>query len=160
MLSLLLLQRKFSVDSQLHLQQLEQFAIEPGGSEAPAPPPRIVSVWPRPGSPIPANTLRFYVEFDQPMRAAAVDRAVQLVDASGSPIEDALVPIPEGLWDARQRRLTVTLHPGEMYVVPRGVEHRPVCREEVRVVLFEPASTLNTGNVTSERTVQNPQRLI
>lgn len=92
----------------------EQFAIEPGGSEAPAPPPRIVSVWPRPGSVIPANTLRFYVEFDQPMRAAAVDRAVRLLDASGSPIEDALVPIPEGLWDARQRRLTVALHPGRI----------------------------------------------
>jgi mannose-6-phosphate isomerase-like protein (cupin superfamily) len=42
---------------------------------------------------------------------------------------------------------------GEFIVVPRGVEHRPVAEEEVWVVLFEPASTLNTGNVRNERTV-------
>jgi mannose-6-phosphate isomerase-like protein (cupin superfamily) len=46
-----------------------------------------------------------------------------------------------------------------MIVVPRGVEHRPVADEEVEVVLFEPAGTLNTGNVIDERTVQEPARL-
>ena len=76
--------------------------------------PRIVSVWPSPDEPIPANTLRFYVEFDRPMRAAAVDRAVQLVDDQGDAVADALVPVPEGLWDAERRRLTVTLHPGRI----------------------------------------------
>lgn len=50
----------------------------------------------------------------------------------------------------------VTLREGEMVVVPRGVEHRPVAREEVHVLLFEPASTLNTGNVTTDRTVERP----
>ncbi|HUP22197.1 MAG TPA: cupin domain-containing protein, partial [Thermoanaerobaculia bacterium] len=44
-------------------------------------------------------------------------------------------------------------------VVPRGVEHRPVAEEEVHVLLFEPASTLNTGNVRDERTVVAPERL-
>ena len=48
---------------------------------------------------------------------------------------------------------------GEMLVVPRGVEHRPVAEEEVEVVLFEPASTVNTGNVRSERTVTELKRV-
>jgi len=49
--------------------------------------------------------------------------------------------------------------PGEFIIVPRGVEHRPVAAEEVHVLLFEPASTLNTGNVRDERTVDRPARL-
>jgi mannose-6-phosphate isomerase-like protein (cupin superfamily) len=53
----------------------------------------------------------------------------------------------------------VTVGEGEFIVVPRGVEHRPVADEEAHVVLFEPASTLNTGNVTNERTVERPARL-
>lgn len=53
----------------------------------------------------------------------------------------------------------VTLREGEMLVVPQGVEHRPVAREEVHVLLFEPAGTLNTGNVATERTVQRLDRI-
>jgi mannose-6-phosphate isomerase-like protein (cupin superfamily) len=48
---------------------------------------------------------------------------------------------------------------GEFIVVPRGVEHRPVAEEEVWIVLFEPASTRNTGNVVNERTVAHLQRV-
>jgi mannose-6-phosphate isomerase-like protein (cupin superfamily) len=48
---------------------------------------------------------------------------------------------------------------GEMLVVPRGVEHRPVAEEEVEVLLFEPAGTVNTGNVRSERTVTELKRV-
>ncbi len=48
---------------------------------------------------------------------------------------------------------------GEFIVVPRGMEHRPVAEEECWVVLFEPASTLNTGNVVNERTVAQLQRV-
>jgi mannose-6-phosphate isomerase-like protein (cupin superfamily) len=48
---------------------------------------------------------------------------------------------------------------GEFIVVPRGVEHRPVAEEECWILLFEPASTLNTGNVINERTVAQPQRV-
>jgi mannose-6-phosphate isomerase-like protein (cupin superfamily) len=51
------------------------------------------------------------------------------------------------------------LEPGELIVVPRGTEHRPCAPEEVHVLLFEPASTLNTGNIVSDRTVRNPERL-
>ena len=53
----------------------------------------------------------------------------------------------------------VWLETGEFLVVPRGVEHRPVADEEAHVLLFEPASTLNTGNVQSERTVPALDRI-
>ena len=53
----------------------------------------------------------------------------------------------------------VWLGPGEAIVVPRGVEHRPHADEETAILLFEPASTLNTGNVRNERTVEQLQRI-
>jgi mannose-6-phosphate isomerase-like protein (cupin superfamily) len=53
----------------------------------------------------------------------------------------------------------VWLEEGEFLIVPRGVEHRPVAEEEVQVLLFEPAGTLNTGDVENERTVQEPERI-
>lgn len=46
----------------------------------------------------------------------------------------------------------VTLGPGEMFVVPKGVEHKPFARQEVKLMLIEPAGTLNTGNAGGERT--------
>ena len=48
---------------------------------------------------------------------------------------------------------------GEFLIVPRGTEHRPSADNECHVLLFEPAGTLNTGNVRSEKTVENPARL-
>lgn len=51
------------------------------------------------------------------------------------------------------------LEPGELVVVPRSIEHRPVADEEAHVLLFEPATTLNTGNVDNEFTVHNLARL-
>ena len=53
----------------------------------------------------------------------------------------------------------VELRQGEMLVVPKGVEHRPVADEECHVLLFEPVSTLNTGNVKTDRTVEDPERI-
>ncbi len=50
----------------------------------------------------------------------------------------------------------VVLEPGELVVVPRGVAHRPRADEETHLLLFEPVSTLNTGNVRDERTVERP----
>jgi mannose-6-phosphate isomerase-like protein (cupin superfamily) len=51
------------------------------------------------------------------------------------------------------------LEQGEMIIVPRGVEHRPVAEEECHVLLFEPASTLNTGNIEDQFTVRNLQQI-
>jgi mannose-6-phosphate isomerase-like protein (cupin superfamily) len=50
------------------------------------------------------------------------------------------------------RDKTVDVNEGEIVIVPRGIEHKPVANEEVWVILFEPASTLNTGNVVNEKT--------
>jgi mannose-6-phosphate isomerase-like protein (cupin superfamily) len=60
--------------------------------------------------------------------------------------------------DARTER-EVVLRPGEMLVIPHGVEHRPCADEQVEVLLFEPASTLSTGNVRGERRGAAPARL-
>jgi mannose-6-phosphate isomerase-like protein (cupin superfamily) len=53
----------------------------------------------------------------------------------------------------------VVLGPGELIVVPKGVEHRPVAEEETHVVLIEPKTTLNTGNVRNERTLDELDRI-
>ena len=47
---------------------------------------------------------------------------------------------------------TIVLNPGELYIVPRGTQHKPVAEEEVKVMLFEPAGTINTGNHQNEFT--------
>lgn len=59
--------------------------------------------------------------------------------------------------DGQERELLIG--EGEFVIVPRGVEHRPEADEEVSVLLFEPASTLNTGNVRGGLTVEQPQRI-
>jgi mannose-6-phosphate isomerase-like protein (cupin superfamily) len=53
----------------------------------------------------------------------------------------------------------VVLDEGEFLIVPHGVEHRPVAEQEAHVLLFEPAGTLNTGNVRNEKTIDDVQRL-
>ena len=73
--------------------------------------------------------------------------------------EDELFLVHRGRFRMEFRDHTVELGPGELIVVPRGVEHRPVADEEVEVLLFEPAGTLNTGNVIGERTVHEPARV-
>ena len=73
--------------------------------------------------------------------------------------EDELFLVLEGVLKLELRDRTVTLAPGEFFIVPRGVEHRPVAEEEVHLLMFEPASTLNTGNVRNERTVDSPRRI-
>jgi len=57
------------------------------------------------------------------------------------------------------RERSIWLEAGELIIVPRGVEHRPVADEEAHVLLFEPASTLNTGNVENELTIHNLETL-
>ena len=73
--------------------------------------------------------------------------------------EDEMFLVHRGRFRMELRDRTVELGPGDFIVIPRGVEHRPVAEEEVEVVLFEPAGTLNTGNVRDARTVAAPDRL-
>jgi mannose-6-phosphate isomerase-like protein (cupin superfamily) len=73
--------------------------------------------------------------------------------------EDELFLVVKGGFTMEFRDRCVPLGEGEFLIVPRGVEHRPVADEEVHVLLFEPASTLNTGDVRDERTVDRPDRI-
>lgn len=73
--------------------------------------------------------------------------------------EDELFLVVSGRLRLELRDGVVELGAGEMAVVPRGVEHRPVAVGEVHLLLFEPASTLNTGNLRNERTVERLDRL-
>ncbi len=73
--------------------------------------------------------------------------------------EDEMFLVVSGRFRMDFRDRAVWLEPGEFLIVPRGVEHRPVAAEEASVMLFEPVSTLNTGNVRSERTVERPASL-
>jgi mannose-6-phosphate isomerase-like protein (cupin superfamily) len=61
--------------------------------------------------------------------------------------------------DETAPELSMWLEPGELVIIPRGMEHRPVADEEAHVLLFEPATTLNTGNVENYLTVHNLARL-
>ena len=70
--------------------------------------------------------------------------------------EDELFLVMRGTLLMQLRDREVRIGEGEFFIVPRGVEHRPVAPEEVHLVLFEPASTLNTGNLESEKTRQSP----
>ena len=73
--------------------------------------------------------------------------------------EDELFLVVKGRFLMEFRDKNVWLEEGEFVIVPRGVEHRPVADEEAHVLLFEPASTLNTGNVRNERTLPELQRI-
>jgi mannose-6-phosphate isomerase-like protein (cupin superfamily) len=73
--------------------------------------------------------------------------------------EDELFLVVKGSIRMEFPDRTVAVGEGEFIVVPRGVEHRPVAEEEAHVVLFEPTSTLNTGNVQNELTLRELQRL-
>ena len=74
--------------------------------------------------------------------------------------EDEMFLVIKGRFRMEFRVRQVWLEEGEfLIIVPKGVEHRPVAEEEAHVLLFEPASVLNTGNVTNERTVQRLERI-
>ena len=70
-------------------------------------------------------------------------------------LEDEMFMVIEGNFILEFRDKSVPLNKGEFIVVPKGVEHRPVAKEEVSVMLFEPASTINTGDTINEKTRTN-----
>ncbi len=73
--------------------------------------------------------------------------------------EDELFLIVKGRLCLQLRDREIWLDEGEFFIVPRGVEHKPVAENEVHVLLFEPASTLNTGDKRNERTVEKLERI-
>ena len=74
-------------------------------------------------------------------------------------VEDELFLVHRGRFRMEFRDRVVDLSAGDFLIVPRGVEHLPVAEEEVEVLVFEPATTLNTGNVHNERTVSVLEKL-
>jgi len=73
--------------------------------------------------------------------------------------EDEFFYTVKGSFEMEFRDKTLTVNEGEFLIVPRGTEHRPVAKEEAWVMLFEPVSTLNTGNTDSELTKYRPERI-
>ena len=73
--------------------------------------------------------------------------------------EDELFYVLKGNFKMEYRDQTVTINENEFVIVPKGVEHRPVADEEVSVMLFEPATTLNTGNTQNAFTVNELDKI-
>jgi mannose-6-phosphate isomerase-like protein (cupin superfamily) len=108
---------------------------------------------------------RFTTHWDPKVVAELNGQQVKLVKFLGGFVwhhherEDELFLVLEGEFTLQFRDREVRLTAGEFIVVPRGIEHRPVAESEVSVLLFEPATTLNTGNVDSDRTRRELDRI-
>jgi mannose-6-phosphate isomerase-like protein (cupin superfamily) len=73
--------------------------------------------------------------------------------------EDEMFLVIKGGFTMELRDKAIELKEGEMIIIPKGTEHRPVAKDEVQIMLFEPVSTLNTGNVQNEFTKDSLERL-
>lgn len=73
--------------------------------------------------------------------------------------EDELFMVIKGKLTIKLRDQDITLNEGQFFIIPRGVEHLPVAKEECHIMLFEPKSVLNTGNIKSEKTVERPETI-
>jgi mannose-6-phosphate isomerase-like protein (cupin superfamily) len=108
---------------------------------------------------------RFEEHWSPKIIAALNGQEVKLVKIRGEFVwhhheaEDELFLVVRGSFRMEFRDRVETVSEGEMIVVPRGVEHRPVADAEAWIVLFEPAATLNTGSTGGERTVAQPERI-
>jgi mannose-6-phosphate isomerase-like protein (cupin superfamily) len=115
------------------------------------------------------NIAEKLTRFDEPWQPKIVGelngQQVKLVKFQGPFVwhhhqqEDELFLVAKGRFRMEFRDRQVWLEEGEFLIVPRGVEHRPVADEEAHVLLFEPASTLNTGNVVNDLTLPELEKL-
>lgn len=113
-----------------------------------------------------AEKLASFSEYFSPKIIAELNgQEVKAVKFKGSFVwhhhetEDELFFVIAGRLRMDFRDREVWVEPGEMIVVPHGVEHRPHAEDEVSLLVFEPAATLNTGNVVSEQTVTQFERI-
>jgi len=103
--------------------------------------------------------------FQQLILGEVNDCAVKAVKLKGEfvwhhhDIEDELFLVVKGTLRMKFRDHEAIVNEGEFVIVPHGVEHCPVADEEVHIMLIEPKSTVNTGNVTNERTVTQLERI-
>ena len=115
------------------------------------------------------NLAAKFASFDEPWQPKIVaelnDAHVKLAKIEGEFVwhhhdhEDEMFLVVKGQFRMEFRDKTVTLKEGEFIIVPREIEHKPVADMECYVMLFEPASTLNTGNVSNERTLKELKRI-
>jgi len=102
---------------------------------------------------------RFQDQWSPKIVGEVNDRLVKLTKLKGEFVwhhherEDELFLVVKGRLRLKLRDKDIVLGPGEFAIIPHGVEHLPVAEEETHVLLFEPNSTLNTGNVRNDRTV-------
>ena len=73
--------------------------------------------------------------------------------------EDEMFLVVKGTLRMKFRTHEAVVREGEFVIVPHGVEHMPVAEEEAHIILLEPKTTLNTGNIVNERTVSQPERI-
>ena len=73
--------------------------------------------------------------------------------------EDEMFLVIKGEFTMQLRDKTIAIMPGEFIIIPKGVEHRPVATNEVEIMLFEPAATLNTGDVKNEFTREELEKI-
>ena len=113
-----------------------------------------------------AEKLELFTEHWSPKIVGEINNvAVKLVKFQGEfvwhhhELEDEMFYVIAGEFDMEFRDKTVHLTVGEFLIVPKGVEHRPVAQNEVSVMLIEPNTVLNTGNVVNEKTVANLERI-
>ena len=116
---------------------------------------------------VPVSLSKKLASFDElwaPKVVGALNgQLVKVVKAKGEYVwhhhegEDELFLVLKGCLRILLREGEVALGEGEFYIVPRGVEHKPVAEEETHLLLFEPAQTRNTGAVTNDLTVEPDQ---
>ncbi len=113
-----------------------------------------------------ANKFSLFEDHWSPKIAGEInDSYLKLVKLKGEFVwhhheaEDELFLVVKGRFLVKLRDRDIWLEEGEFVIVPRGVEHKPVAEEEAQVLLLEPKSTLNTGNVRDEKTVADLERI-
>lgn len=113
-----------------------------------------------------AQKFSLFDDYWSPRLAGQVNNcAVKLVKLKGEFVwhhhddEDELFLVVNGRLRIELHDGAVVLNAGEFAIIPKGVEHRPVADDEVHVLLFEPDTTLNTGNIQSERTVRDLKQI-
>lgn len=113
-----------------------------------------------------AEKFSLFQEYWSPRVAGEVNDAyVKLVKVKGEFVwhrhekEDELFLIVKGRLMVKLREMDIQLEEGEFAIIPRGVEHLPIAKEEAHVLLLEPKSTVNTGQLSNERTVSDLKQI-
>jgi len=73
--------------------------------------------------------------------------------------EDEMFMVIKGRLTMVLEDKTLTINPGEFIIIPKGINHKPIANKEVEILLFEPATTINTGNIINEFTKKNLEKL-